>query len=177
MPIPIVRVRNENGTMVPIPAIKGEKGDPFTYDDFTPEQLEALRGPQGISGPAGSDANVTTESIESALGYTPADSAALYGKQDKPIIKTAMDDIAVAGTQYYLGEQSAVNIVFPDDAEVGQMITVCWYNSSTEETLSITGTMLAFDYTPSANTRSEINVLWDGTYWTILSNEMEVPSA
>lgn len=29
---------------------KGDKGDPFTYDDFTPEQLEALRGPQGIPG-------------------------------------------------------------------------------------------------------------------------------
>lgn len=26
------------------------KGDPFTYDDFTPEQLEALRGPAGIPG-------------------------------------------------------------------------------------------------------------------------------
>lgn len=32
---------------------KGEKGDPFTYEDFTPQQLEALRGPQGIQGPQG----------------------------------------------------------------------------------------------------------------------------
>lgn len=31
----------------------GEKGDPFTYDDFTPEQLESLRGPQGEVGPQG----------------------------------------------------------------------------------------------------------------------------
>lgn len=28
-------------------AYKGEKGDPFTFDDFTPEQLELLRGPKG----------------------------------------------------------------------------------------------------------------------------------
>ena len=48
--------------------LKGAKGDPFTYDDFTPEQLESLRGP------AGSDANVTAENIKSALGYTPANS-------------------------------------------------------------------------------------------------------
>ena len=34
---------------------QGPKGDPFTYDDFTPEQLEALRGPQGIQGPPGAD--------------------------------------------------------------------------------------------------------------------------
>lgn len=26
---------------------KGDKGDPFTYNDFTPEQLEALTGPKG----------------------------------------------------------------------------------------------------------------------------------
>ena len=26
---------------------KGEKGDPFTYDDFTPEQLESLKGADG----------------------------------------------------------------------------------------------------------------------------------
>ena len=31
----------------------GKKGDPFTYDDFTPEQLESLRGPQGEVGPQG----------------------------------------------------------------------------------------------------------------------------
>lgn len=29
----------------------GAKGEPFRYDDFTPEQLEALRGPQGLPGP------------------------------------------------------------------------------------------------------------------------------
>lgn len=34
---------------------QGPKGDPFTYNDFTPEQLEALRGPQGIQGPPGAD--------------------------------------------------------------------------------------------------------------------------
>ena len=31
-------------------ALKGEKGDPFTYDDFTPEQLIALKGKDGING-------------------------------------------------------------------------------------------------------------------------------
>ena len=269
-------------------------------------------GPQGIPGPAGSDANITAENIQSALGYTPADSEDVSTKLDKPsnepkvgkilkvlsinedgtftcewgdapsgggavddvqvngesvvadgvakiplakigstgvvkfdafmpftfnadalrlanadeneltnprygfstnraitasnyrlavklamcdgkgaawtdaektgawkrqvIIKTAMDDIAVAGAQYYLGEQTAVDIVFPDDAQIGQMITFCWYNGATAATLSITGTMLAFDYTPYANTRSEINALWDGIYWAVLGNEIEVPS-
>ena len=32
---------------------QGEKGDPFTYADFTPEQIESLRGPQGLPGEKG----------------------------------------------------------------------------------------------------------------------------
>ena len=117
----------------------------------------------------------TGEYVESELPL-PADSAALSGKQDKPIIKTAMDDIAVAWSQYYLGNQTAVSIVLPDNAEIGQMITVCWYNGNTAATLSITGTMLPCDYAPSANSRSEVNALWDGRYWSIVCNEAEVPS-
>jgi hypothetical protein len=31
-------------------ALKGDKGDPFTYEDFKPEQLEALKGEQGEPG-------------------------------------------------------------------------------------------------------------------------------
>ena len=152
---------------------QGEKGDSGVYVGAgdMPEGYNVQIDPSGSG-----DEIVTAENIESALGYTPTDSAALSGKQDKPIIKTAMDEIAVAGAQYYLGEQTAVDIVFPDDAQIGQMITFCWYNGATAATLSITGTMLAFDYTPSANTRSEINALWDGTYWAVLGNEMEVPS-
>lgn len=104
--------------------------------------------------------------------WTDAEKTGAWKRQ--AIIKTSMDEIAVAGAQYYLGEQTAVDIVFPDDAQIGQMITFCWYNGATAATLSITGTMLAFDYTPSANTRSEINALWDGTYWAVLGNEMAV---
>ena len=32
------------------PGVKGDKGDPFTYDDFTPEQLESLKGEPGEAG-------------------------------------------------------------------------------------------------------------------------------
>ena len=36
-----------------VQGIQGPKGDPFTYEDFTAEQLEGLRGPQGEPGPQG----------------------------------------------------------------------------------------------------------------------------
>lgn len=165
----------------------GPKGDPFTYADFTPEQLEELRGPQGIPGKDGSDANVTAGNIESALGYTPASGDDVNqlkqdltdlqtAKMERYSIKTVMDSVAMPHTQYYLGNQTAVDIVLPDTANVGQIITVCWYNGETAATLSITGTMLDFDYTPGANSRSEINALWDGVNWAVLGNEMAVVS-
>jgi hypothetical protein len=34
---------------------KGDKGDPFTYEDFTPEQLAALKGEKGDKGEDGVD--------------------------------------------------------------------------------------------------------------------------
>lgn len=35
------------------PGERGEKGDAFTYEDFTEEQLAALKGPTGAAGPTG----------------------------------------------------------------------------------------------------------------------------
>ena len=43
---------------------KGEKGDPFTYSDFTEEQLEALQGPKGDKGEKGEGAEEIAQGIE-----------------------------------------------------------------------------------------------------------------
>ena len=100
--------------------------------------------------------------------------SAIDAKMDSYTIKTVMDSVATPHTQYYLGNQATVDIVLPDSADVGQIIMVCWYNGETAATLSITGAMLDFDYTPGANSRSEINALWDGLNWSVLGNEMAV---
>lgn len=64
-PIGPIGVTGREGPQGP----KGDTGAPFTYDQFTAEQLAALRGPEGPRG----ESSVTTESINNALGYTPAD--------------------------------------------------------------------------------------------------------
>ena len=128
------------------------------------------------SGGSGSVAIDSTLTVSGQAADAKAVGDALAKKQDKLDIRTALDDVAVAGAQYYLGEKTDVPIVLPADADVGQIVLVSWYNGDTAATLSITGTMLEFDFTPSANTRSEINALWDGTYWAVLGNEMAVPS-
>ena len=92
-------------------------------------------------------------------------------------IKNEMDDIAVAGAQYYLTEQTELAITLPDDALVGQEITIVWYNGKSATNLSIDGNILDFDYVPSNNTRSELSCLWDGTYWCLICNEQSVPTS
>ena len=132
-----------------------------------------------ITLPSGGSSSVAVDSTLTVSGQAADAKAvgdALAKKQDKPDIRTALDDVSIAGAQYYLGVQTDVAIVLPDDAAVGQMVLVSWYNGDTAATISITGTMLDFDYTPSANTRSEINALYDGLYWAVLGNEMAVPS-
>lgn len=89
-------------------------------------------------------------------------------------VKSAMDAVAAVNTMYFLGTQSSVSIVLPTNASPGQQISAVWYNGATAATLSITGTVLTVDYTPSANSRSEINALWDGTYWAVVTNEQAV---
>ena len=42
-----IKYRNKNGEIVDLPFLKGDKGDPFTYSDFTTGQLEALKGDKG----------------------------------------------------------------------------------------------------------------------------------
>lgn len=48
--------------------IQGQKGDPFTYEDFTPEQLEALTGPQGPQGPQGEKGDTGDPGPQGARG-------------------------------------------------------------------------------------------------------------
>ena len=59
-----------------IPTVKGDKGDPFTYDDFTEEQLEALKvkGDDGFSPTAKVEkvGNTTTITITDKSGTTTA---------------------------------------------------------------------------------------------------------
>lgn len=52
---------------------KGDKGNPFTYSDFTSEQLEALRGPRGEKGDSLRFEDLTEEQKKSLKLTLPAD--------------------------------------------------------------------------------------------------------
>lgn len=50
------------------PSSPGPKGDPFLYEDFTPSQLEALRGPQGEQGIQGEQGPQGEQGIQGIQG-------------------------------------------------------------------------------------------------------------
>ena len=70
---------------------KGDKGDPFTYGDFTPEQLASLKGDKGDKGDNGTDGkdgisathqwNGTVLTVTSASGTSSADLKGDKGEQ------------------------------------------------------------------------------------------------
>lgn len=57
--------------VVALPGIKGEKGDPFTYDDFTPEQIAELQRPAteaaAVANAAAQRAEAAADSVQSAV--------------------------------------------------------------------------------------------------------------
>ena len=68
MNIPILTVRDDQGNIVGIPAIKGDKGEPgkdgtMTFADLTEEQKASLKGDKGEDGVSVKVTNVT-ESTE-----------------------------------------------------------------------------------------------------------------
>ena len=69
-------------------------------------------------------------------------------------VRTTMDDVAVAGAKYFLGEQTELSITMPTDAQTGQEIAVIFSSGETPCTLSID--LDDFDYVPKANTTCKI---------------------
>ena len=64
---------------------KGDKGDPFTYEDFTPEQLENLKGPKGDKGDPGPQGKQGDKGDPFTYAdFTPEQLAALVGPKGEP---------------------------------------------------------------------------------------------
>ncbi len=84
---------------------QGPKGDPFRYEDFTPEQLQALKGPKGDKGEDGRDgASATADNAKALLlqGNVWCESAsvddvltALIGNMGKPFPRTEFKPLTI----------------------------------------------------------------------------------
>lgn len=64
----ILKIKNDLGEWEEIPSFKGEKGDPFTFEDFTQEQLASLQGPKGDKGDQGPKGDKGDQGIQGIQG-------------------------------------------------------------------------------------------------------------
>ena len=65
--------------------LTGPQGEPFKYEDFTPEQLEALKvkGDKGDKGDAFTYSDFTPEQLESLKGPAPVRGVDYWTESDK----------------------------------------------------------------------------------------------
>ena len=81
---------------------QGPKGDPFTYADFTPEQLEGLRGPQGPKGDTGAKGDKGETGAQGPKGETGE-----RGPQGEPGIQGAAGPTGPQGPKGETGDDGA----------------------------------------------------------------------
>ena len=81
---------------------KGEKGDPFRYEDFTPDQLQALKGEKGDKGEDGKPGKSFTYE-----DFTPDQLAALKGEKGETGDRGEKGDMpSIPNTIHFLKENS-----------------------------------------------------------------------
>ena len=86
-------------------SLHGKDGEPFTYEDFTPEQLESLTGPAGNDGYTpvkGKDYFDGADGKDGQDGYTPQKGVDYFDGQDGADGKDGADGhTPVKGTDYW----------------------------------------------------------------------------
>ena len=87
----IVRVRDNKGVVHDVPAIVGPKGDTGATGPQGPKGDTGATGPQGAPG---SDASVTDENIQAALGYPPVKDVQMNGES---LVQDRVATIPLAG--------------------------------------------------------------------------------
>ena len=99
---------------------KGDKGDPFVYEDFTEEQLEALRGPKGdpggaeafvvtLTNPRGTyEADHTLQEIQAALDEGSAVYCSVDGMYQLPFVGIVMEIYNFSGMATIEGKPTLI---------------------------------------------------------------------
>lgn len=97
-----------------------------------------------------------------------------YGNLCTYVTKSAMDATAAVNTVYILTAPTSITTALPSTATAGQPVTIIWYNGATAVTPTITaatGTLIPYTFTAHANTRCELNAMFDGSKWSVIVTE------
>ena len=119
-----------------IPTVKGDKGDPFKYSDFTPEQLDSLKGSDGFSPSAkiekvGDTATITITDKDGTTTATIKDGQGGTGGSGE---ENKINSISVNGVNVAIDENKNVDITVPEAYDDTDIRTELANKSDTDHT-------------------------------------------
>ncbi len=96
--------------------------------------------------------------------------ARLIGTQT---VKTALDAELKANTEYYIGTQTAVKLVYPQSGNAGDSIYVNFTGASSGTRLTAKNCVGLADFQPQSGYVCEIHAQYDGSRWVCLTAQTE----
>ena len=141
---------------------KGDKGDTGPRGPAGPQGAQGVQGPAGLQGEPGSDYVLTDDDKQEI--------ARLIGTQT---VKTALDAELKANTEYYIGTQTGVKLVYPQSGNAGDSIYVNFTGASLGTSLTAKNCVGLADFQPQSGYVCEIHAQYDGSRWVCLTAQTE----
>ena len=88
-------------------------------------------------------------------------------------VKTALDAELKANTEYYIGTQTAVKLVYPQSGNAGDSIYVNFTGASSGTSLTAKNCVGLADFQPQSGYVCEIHAQYDGSRWVCLTAQTE----
>ena len=88
-------------------------------------------------------------------------------------VKTALDAELKANTEYYIGTQTAVKLVYPQSGNAGDSIYVNFTGASLGTSLTAKNCVGLADFQPQSGYVCEIHAQYDGSRWVCLTAQTE----
>ena len=149
---------------------QGEKGDPGPAGPVGPQGVQGEQGERGLQGPAGPQGEPGNDYV---LTDNDKQEIAILSKN---AVKTKISTPLLKNTDYYVGEQASVDLIFwPDNKNsTGDTIYINFKSGETATTLT-SGYCIGLEkFVPNSNSICEIHAVFDGTNWVCLTTQTEV---
>ena len=138
--------------------------------------LTAERNSEGVTiSITDKDKTVSTYNIFDGSDYvlTDDDKQEIAGLAGTHAVKTALDAELRANTEYYIGTQTAVKLVYPQSGNAGDSIYVNFTGASSGTSLTAKNCVGLADFQPQSGYVCEIHAQYDGSRWVCLTAQTE----
>lgn len=164
---------------------KGDKGDTGPIGPAGPQGEQGVQGPAGPVGPQGAQGEQGEQGLQGPAGPQgePGNDYVLTDNDKQEIailsknaVKTKISTPLLRNTDYYVGEQASVDLIFwkTNQDVAGDTIYVNFKSGETATTLTSSDCIGLEKFVPNPNSICEIHAVFDGTNWVCLTTQTEV---